>query len=192
MRLSRALTILSTTACVATGCWPSGAGPRAVAEPPDTVSVAALDVRSGCDETFVARDAAATVVLVVRVPGVLERARGTELPYREVLDVRDGETEASPITVRLEEGTGLDYHCTDVLDGPPRIGAAWVGVAGAATVELVERLPASPTARADRPPPTRARVWLDGVVLAPVDGSGERRRLPRLELSATLGVPGGG
>lgn len=194
MSLFRLLTILSMTACVAAGCGPSGADLRAaVPVPPAAMGGEELAVESGCDELFVARNPQSTLVLVVRVPGILERAQGAELPYREVLEVRDGEGEGERggdgIAVRLEEGADLDYWCTDVLERPPRIDAAWVGVAGTAAVELVERLPASPTARGDRPPPTRAVVRLDGVVLAPADGGNERRPLPDLEIDATLGVP---
>lgn len=197
MKVLRSALFLSTLAWAFAACGTPGVAELRDGAPVPAVAAERFEVRGGCDELFVAHDREGTVALVVRVPGILERGSGLEVPYREELPVQRPETEDDRLVVRLEEGTDLAYHCTDVLVRPPRIDAAWVGVGGTATVTLVERLPRSPTATGDRPPPTVATVRLDRVVLAPSEVGGaeapaKRRALPDLEIRATLGVPGGG
>ncbi len=161
----------------ATGCGLSAAGPETLAE---TSPGDELTVQLGCDETFVARNPSATVVLAVRVPGLLDRVREAELPYREKLDV------ASPeLDVRLEEGADLEHWCTDVMARPPRIDAVWLGVSGTVVVEVTERIP-------ERSRAVRGIVRLESVVLARKDALESRRKLAELEIRATVGVPGGG
>jgi hypothetical protein len=140
-----------------------------------------LTVRSGCDETFVARDPQGTLVLVVRVPGILARSRA-QRPYREELDVGE-----AGLAVRLEQGADLDYWCTDMLTRPPRVDVAWVGVSGRATVVLSE-----PGAQGDTGRGVPAVVHLGPVVLEREGGREDKLTLPGLDLSARLGVPGGG
>lgn len=147
-----------------------------------------LTVPFGCEETFVVRDDESTVVLAVTVPGLLERARGVDLPYEKELEVGSAE-----IIVRLEQGADLDHWCTDVMARPPRIDTVWIGISGKATVVLIERRPESASGGGDaRPVPTRARLKLGPTVLAREDLADETVRLPGLEIEATLGVPGGG
>jgi hypothetical protein len=189
MRPFRAAALASTLLGAAAACGLNGADsaakPAPAAAPP---AAERLTVELGCDETFVAKDPAGTAVLAVTVPGLLDRARGAELPASETIAVG-----GPGIEVRLEQGADLDHWCTDVMARPPRIDAAWTGVTGTATVTLVARRgDHPPTGGGGRPPPTAAVVRLVSVVVAREGSRGERLELPDLEIAATLGVPGGG
>lgn len=169
---------------------PAGCGARGTAsEPPPAAApdVERLTVHLGCDETFVARDAESAVALAVTVPGILERARGAALPYREKLAVG-----GAGIEMRLELGADLGHWCTDVMERPPRIDSTWLGVSGTATIVLVARRPDLPSGGGARPTPVDATVHLGPTVLAREGRRDETLRLPELEIAATLGVPAGG
>lgn len=163
-----------------TACGLSAAGPETSARSSDTGLADELTVQFGCDETFVVRNASSTMVLAVGVPGLLDRARDGELPYRETLDVG-----SEDVDVRLEEGADLDHWCTDVMARPPRIDEVWLGVSGTVVVEVTERIP-------ERARAVRGVVRLESIVLAGEDAP-ERTRAPvDLEIHATVGIPGGG
>ncbi|HEX2163080.1 MAG TPA: hypothetical protein VHM02_03960 [Thermoanaerobaculia bacterium] len=182
-----AVSLLLAAACGAS--QPGAATARRDAAAPPAPPAAArvevdeLTVQHGCDETFVARDPAATTVVTVEVPGLLARSREATLPYRETLEVSAGR-----LDVRLEQGLDLEHWCTDVMSRPPRIASAWTAVSGTATV-LVHR---RDDTAAGGSPAVAATVRLSRTVLA--DAAGEERRieLPPLTVSAQLGRPGGG
>jgi hypothetical protein len=184
---------LCTLLAIPTGCGARGtaADPPPAAAASSRAAAAALverlSVEIGCDETFVARDAESTVALSVTVQGILRRARDAALPYREELAIG-----GPGIEVRLEQGADLDHWCSDVMERPPRIDTAWLGVAGTATIVLVERRPDDPSGGGTRPPPVAATMRLGQAVLAREGRREETLRLPALEIAATLGVPAGG
>lgn len=181
----RLVIVILSVPCVFQGS-PSSYGASNVAS--EEVAVEHLTQQFGCEDIFVAKNVASTVVLSIRIPGIVARSRGAELPYREEIQIG-----GPKIIVLVEQGADLDHWCTDIMARPPRIDTTWVGVSGTAVVELQERDTRRPLSEyTDRPIPTRATLSLGPVTLERQNSSGDRNRIPELKIQATLGEPPGG
>ncbi len=181
--------LLATGIAAAVACNGAGAGGEGAEQAvvPKTARLDRLSDRFGCDETLVAKDPEGTIALAVRVPGVLRRALGAELPYREELVAGD-----PGLDIRLEQGSDLNHWCTDTLDRPPRVDATWFASEGTATVTVARRLrqPAPAHAGSWRVP-TSASVRLEALVLKR-DRNGETLEIPSFTIEAAIGAPAGG